>query len=232
MLERFLGCAWALGLLGCAGGVDCGDGSACPTLDREPRSKDVKLFFGADRWAAYYAEPKGSVVTLTVAKGQIVIDPDGMTLRRLRVALGPFQYDTHGDPIEVSELTFSIQAPVSLPPDPVATDWYSLPAGATVQTCAVVDGVRQHTAVKLGEPLTVRYYGAQSLTLDAVLPLSLEIPAGDRCETRRAEVLVFMRAEPKEHPGDTFSCVSSDGYYQICTTLDEGGGAKVPVEIR
>lgn len=221
-----------LGLLGCTGPEECGDGVACPTADQDPRAKDVNLFFAADRWAAYYAEPGGEIVALTVAEGQIVIEPRGMTLRRLRVALGPFQYDTEVDPIDVSDLTFSLEAPVSLLPDPVATRWYSAPAGVEVLTCAAVDGVRQHTAVTLGEPLTVRYYSKESLTLDAILPLHLELPAGNRCEARNADVLVFMQAEPKDRPGNTFSCVSSDGYFQICTTSSEPGDLPVPVEIR
>jgi hypothetical protein len=232
MLERVLGCALTLGLVGCTASVECGDGGACPTADEKPRAADVNLFFGTDRWAAYYAESSDEIVTLAVAKGQIVIEPGSMTLRRLRVALGPFQYDTNVDPIDVSELTFSLEAPVKLPPDPVSTAWYSVPAGSTVQTCAVVGGVRQHGAVALREPLTVRYYGTESLTLDAVLPLRLELPAGDRCEMRRAEVLVFMRAEPKDRPGNTFSCMSAEGYFQICTTPTERGDEPVPVEIR
>ena len=232
MAERLLGCALALGLLGCAEPVECGDGRACPTADQKPRAGDVNLFFGANRWAAYYAEAEDGIVTLAVARGQIVIDPDSMTLRRLRVALGPFQYDTDVDPIDVSELKFSLETPVTLPPDPVATAWYSVPTGSEVQTCAVVDGVRQHATVTLDEPLTVRFYSAERLTLDAILPLHLELPAGDRCETREADVLVFMQAEPKNRPGNTFSCVSEDGYFQICTTSSELGGKSVPVEIR
>ena len=133
-------------------------------------------------------------------------------------------------PVGERRAVFHDQNP--LPPDPVATAWYSVPTGSEVQTCAVVDGVRQHATVTLDEPLTVRFYSAERLTLDAILPLHLDFPAGDRCETREADVLVFMQAEPKNRPGNTFSCVSEDGYFQICTTSSELGGKSVPVEIR
>jgi hypothetical protein len=111
-------------------------------------------------------------------------------------------------------------------------DWYVVPKGTVVHTCATIDGQQQHRSSPLEDDLIVRYRGeGDALTVDATLPLDMGLSGGSECTEKHFRALVFMHADPDGMPGDTFSC-SDEGHLIICTTVPGFDDIVVPAELR